>query len=124
MRAIGATLSPTATVGLLLFLFLGCVPASAQPAPHSADSQLPQLQLATLHEAAISRDPRFRELQLQQARTDLTVANIQAERLPSIAAEAQTQYQSVVPTPPSGLPGLPEGQPLFRVAKETVDASL
>jgi outer membrane protein TolC len=130
-----ATFSSTAVLGplpgLVLGLFLGRVPLSAQPAPPSTgvqlpptNGQLPRLELAALQEAAISADPRFRELRLQQARTDLTVANIQAERLPSIAAEAQTQYQSDVPTPPSGLPGLPAGQPLFRVAKGTVDASL
>ncbi|HEV3062114.1 MAG TPA: TolC family protein [Vicinamibacterales bacterium] len=119
-----AAFSSVAIIGLLMFLFPGTVPVLAQPASHSTDSQLPRLELAALQEAAINADPRFRELRLQQTRTDLTVANIQAERLPSIAAEAQTQYQSDVPTPPSGFPGLPPGQPLFRVAKGTVDASL
>jgi len=76
-------------------------------------------QLADLQRAAEEADPRFSELRLQQVQADLRIANILAERRPSIAAEALAQYQSDVPTPPPFLPG---GKPLFLPPKGTLDA--
>jgi outer membrane protein TolC len=76
-------------------------------------------QLADLQRASEEADPRFRELRLQQAQTDLRIANITAERRPSIAAEALAQYQSDVPTPPPFVAG---GKPLFQPPKGTLDA--
>jgi outer membrane protein TolC len=79
------------------------------------------LQLAALQQAAVDADPRFAQLKLQQAQTDLRVGNIDAERRPSIGVEGQVQWQSDVPTPPPFLPG---GTPLFLPPKDTYDAHL
>jgi outer membrane protein TolC len=79
------------------------------------------LQLAALQQAAVNADPRFAQLSLQQAQTDLRMGNIAAERKPSISTEGQVQLQSDVPTPPPFLPG---GAPLFLPPKDTYDASL
>jgi outer membrane protein TolC len=79
------------------------------------------LQLAALQQAAVDADPRFAQLKLQQAQTDLRVGNIDAERKPSIGVEGQVQWQSDVPTPPPFLPG---GTPLFLPPKDTYDAHL
>ena len=87
--------------------------ANAQTVP------APGLQLAALQQAAIDADPRFAQLKLQQAQTDLRVGNIDAERKPSFAVEGQVQYQSDVPTPPPFIPG---GKPLFLPPKDTYDA--
>ena len=81
----------------------------------------PPLQLAVLQQEARAADPRLRALQLQAAQTDLRSRNIEAERLPWLTAQGQTQYQSDVPTVPLTLP---TGQPLFAPPKDTYDASL
>jgi outer membrane protein TolC len=101
----------------VLALVLVPRPGGAQPPPGTS----PGLQLAALQQAAIDRDPRFAELRLQQAQSDLRTDNITAERRPAIAADGQIQYQSDVPTPPPFLPG---GVPLFKPPKDTYDAHL
>jgi outer membrane protein TolC len=84
-------------------------------------SQSSELQLGPLQRAAIESDPRFRQLQLQQAQSALRLENLAAEKRPAIGVEGLAQYQSDVPTPPPFLPG---GQPLFLPPKGTVDASV
>ena len=106
------TLFPAA-VGLL---WACASPAVAQPGPPGAASTV---ELAALYQAAIDADPRFRALQLQSNQTELRLRNIEAERLPSIVAEGQAQYQSDVPTSPLLRPG---GQPVFSAPKDTYDA--
>jgi outer membrane protein TolC len=104
-----------------LFPALGLLCAGASTAAAQADARggRNRVELATLYRAAIGADPRLRTLQLQPEQTDLRLRNIEAERLPSITAEGQAQYQSRVPTPPSVLPG---GPPVFTVLKGSVDA--
>ena len=97
-----------------------CVQATivwAQPQP---SSQGP-LQLGALQQQALDADPRMRELQLYESQTALRLRTIEVERLPSVTALGQAQYQSDVPTAPFTLPG---GQPLFTPPKDTYDASL
>jgi outer membrane protein TolC len=98
--------------------------------PTVADAQQPAvpgvnaprgLQLAALQQAAVDGDPRFAQISLQQAQTELRAGNISAERRPSISVDGQIQYQSDVPTPPPFVPG---GQPLFLPPKDTYDGSL
>jgi len=91
-------------------------PALAQP---SGQGGGPTLEVGGLYQSAIDADPRLRALQLQADQTDLRLRNIEAERLPSINAEGQAQYQSDVVTSPVLLPG---GQPLFAPPKDTYDA--
>jgi outer membrane protein TolC len=101
-------------------LLPGAATARAQPPQPPSASREP-VRLAALQRAAVETDPRARQVDLQRAQTELRLENISAERLPSIAATAQAQYQSDVPTPPSLLPG---GVPLFAPPKGTYDASL
>jgi outer membrane protein TolC len=100
-----------------LCVLLGQAMVHAQRDPQPAGPQ-GGLTLADLQHAAAEADPRFRQLQLQQAQTDLRLANLAAEHRPSVEAQAQGQYQSDVPTPPPFLPG---GQPFFQPPKGTVD---
>jgi outer membrane protein TolC len=100
------------------WLFFAQVFLQAQQDPQRV-GQRGALELGELQHAATQSDPRFRQLQLQQAQTELRLANIASERRPAVEAEAQAQYQSDVPTPP---PVLPAGQPLFQPPKGTVDA--
>jgi outer membrane protein TolC len=108
----------TIAAAFVMVCALGARVARAQQVP-SASS--PILQLAALQQAAVDADPRFAQLRLQQAQTDLRVGNIDAERKPAVAVEGQVQLQSDVPTPPPFIPG---GKPLFLPPKDTYDAHL
>jgi outer membrane protein TolC len=96
-----------------------CANASFAAAQQNAPIGGNTLELDGLYQAAVDADPRFHALQLQADQTDLRLRNIEAERLPAIAAEGQVQYQSDVPTAPVLVPG---GQPLFTTPKDTYDA--
>jgi len=79
------------------------------------------LQLGALQREARDADARSRELALLASQTDLRLRNLDAERLPSLSALGQSQYQSDVPTAPFTLPN---GQPAFAPPKFTYDVSL
>jgi outer membrane protein TolC len=96
------------------------VPAAAR-AQARPDSPAHELRLDALQRSAIEADPRFRELNLYESQADLRLANINAEKKPTISVDGLLQYQSDVPTPPPFVPG---GQPLFLPPKSTVDASV
>jgi outer membrane protein TolC len=102
---------------LVVFPFLAGPPAAAGQPPATA----PPTDLAALQDAAVGRDPRLREVDLQAEATELRLENIEADRLPSFAAEGHAQYQSDVPHSP--LLG-PAGEALFAPAKDTYDAAL
>jgi outer membrane protein TolC len=97
--------------------------ASTAAAP-SAFAQAPNrqpLQLAALQREARDADARTRETGLLAQQTDLRLRSIDVERLPSVSALGQSQYQSDVPTAPfSG----PDGRPVFAAPKFTYDVSL
>ena len=94
-----------------------CACASSAAAQQNPPRGVPTLELDGLYQAAIDADPRYRALQLQSAQTELRLRNIEAERLPSIAAEG---LRSINPTrrPRAG----PGGRPLFSASKDTYDA--
>ena len=107
-------------------LFIGCLaataigaaaPVFAQPSPSAREP----LQLGVLQRLAREADARTRELDLLTQQTDLRLRNIDVERLPSVNALGQSQYQSDVPKSPFNGP---DGQPLFGAPKFTYDASL
>ena len=87
----------------------------AQPSPREP------LALDVLQRAAAQADPRFREIELLEAQSELRVGNIEAGRRPAVTAAAQAQYQSDVPSPPAVVPG---GAPLFLPPKDTYDANV
>jgi outer membrane protein TolC len=102
---------------LLAAAVLAVLPAStvaAQPAGAPLD-------LAALQAAAVARDPRTREIDLQAEASGFRLANIEAERLPSVSVQGRLQHQSDVPHAPFTLPS---GEPLFSPAKDTVDATV
>lgn len=92
-------------------------PATAQQSPASAPDSL---RLGTLHQQAVQGDPRQRQFGLLARQTELRLGNLSAERLPSISAEAEAQYQSDVFTAPVELGGVPFPSP----SKDTYDARL
>jgi outer membrane protein TolC len=99
---------------------LMCVQASlvcAQPREPRGQA----LQLGALQQQALDADARIRELRLYESQTALRLRTIEDERLPSVTALGQAQYQSDVPTSPFTQPN---GQPLFSAPKDTYDASL
>lgn len=99
---------------------LFAVPAAAR-AQARPEAPAHELRLDALQQSAIQADPRFRELNLYESQADLRLANISAEKKPTVSVDGLLQYQSDVPTPPPFVPG---GQPLFLPPKGTVDASV
>jgi outer membrane protein TolC len=79
------------------------------------------LQLGALQREARDADARAREIDLLARQTDLRVRSIDVERLPSVSALGQSQYQSDVPSAPFNGP---DGRPVFAAPKFTYDASL
>jgi outer membrane protein TolC len=105
---------------MLLAVLLSSIPWVASAAPQATPAAGP-LDLASLQAAAIARDPRLREIDLQDEATDLRLETISAERLPTIAVEGRAQHQSDVPKSPFAGPG---GAPLFAPPKDTFDATV
>lgn len=79
------------------------------------------IELGALQDAARSTDPRLQQLQLEAEQLELRLANIVAERRPSIAVEGQAQYQSDVIQIPLRSP---DGSPVPSPPKDTWDASV
>jgi len=63
------------------------------------------LHLPELQRAALSQDPRARQLALQREASELRLRNLAAERLPALAGRAQATHQSEVASIPIALPG-------------------
>jgi outer membrane protein TolC len=109
-------------------LLTGClavslISASATPALSQSvggDGREP-LQLGALQREAAAADARTREVELLSQQTDLRLRSIDVERLPSLSALGQSQYQSDAPAAPFNGP---DGQPVFASPKFTYDASL
>jgi outer membrane protein TolC len=97
---------------------VAAAPAAAQSesGPLRSDS----LRLGELHQAAVARDPRQPQFQLLASRTSLRLRNLSAERLPSISAGAQAQYQSDVFAGPS----LPGGASFPSPARDSYDSRI
>ena len=64
------------------------------------------LRLADLQAAAAQGDPRQREFELQRTATALRLRSLDAERLPTLAADGVGQYQSDVTAIPIRLPNV------------------
>ncbi len=107
-------------LALIAALIFGPFPSGVDAQEARARSGEP-LQLAVLQREARDADARAREIDLLARQSELRVRNIEIERLPSVGALGQTQYQSDVPTAPFSLPN---GQPAFAPPKFTYDASL
>lgn len=93
------------------------VSASDKLKTPAADS----LRLGALQDTAVMRDPRGRELALLAEQSRLRQQNLAADRLPTLAAEGQAQYQSDVARIPITLPG---GISLPTPQHDTYDAHL
>jgi outer membrane protein TolC len=84
-------------IACVAFLIAAARPSFAQ----GGDS----LALGDLERAALSLDPRVRQIQFEEARTRLRLRSIAAERLPSFSLDAEGKYQSDVAEIPIALPG-------------------
>jgi outer membrane protein TolC len=104
-----------------MFVFCISLMMVARGAAAQAQVQPQALQLAELQRAAAAHDARVAEFALLDEQAAVRVRSIEVDRLPSVAALGQTQYQSDVPTAPFTLPN---GEPAFAPAKFTYDASL
>jgi outer membrane protein TolC len=100
--------------------WLGAFAAPAWPQTPRPDGR-EALQLGALQREARDADAREREIALLSQQTDLRLRNIEVERLPSISALGQSQYQSDSAAAPFNGPN---GQPLFASPKFTYDASV
>jgi outer membrane protein TolC len=89
------------SLGSSLTLALGAPVAAQQGSADGPDT----LRLGPLQQQAVAGDPRQREFDLLARQTSLRLRNLSAERLPSLAAEGQAQYQSDVFSPPGSLSG-------------------
>jgi outer membrane protein TolC len=78
--------------GALVFLPMAVRGQAEPPAAREPDT----LRLGVLQAEALLADPRRQQRELHARRTALRLRNLDAERLPAIAAEGQAQYQSDV----------------------------
>jgi outer membrane protein TolC len=99
----------------LLSIFAICTASSVIKA-QSVDT----LKLATVRAAALSRDPRVREIELLTEQSRLRLKSIDTDRLPSFSTEARGQHQSDVSTIPINFPGVSIPTPPYN----TFDAHL
>jgi outer membrane protein TolC len=90
-------------------------PVAAQTPPQAG---VDSLRLGTLTAEALRLDPQQRQVALNAAATNLRLRNIAAARLPTIAGNAQAQYQSAVTTLAVPLPGVTIPHP----SRDTYDA--
>jgi len=108
----------TRVASYLLVVSLGA--AAVARAQDSARTASDSLSLASLRADALRLDPRQRQLGLQARASELRLANIGAERRPTIAVDAQGQYQSRVTQIPIKLPNVSVPTP----PNDTYDAHL
>ncbi|MFN2566457.1 MAG: TolC family protein [Gemmatimonadaceae bacterium] len=78
------------------------------------------LRLDALQSDAVRRDPRARQLELLASQSGLRLRSLEAERLPTLSATAQGQYQSDVVS----IPQLPNGPTPPAQPHDTYDAHL
>ena len=84
----------------LLAIALLAVTLLAAPALAQDTLRLPDLQ-----RAAVQRDPRLQQLEIQRARTSLRLRDLAASRLPQLTISGDGSYQSEVAALPIALPG-------------------
>lgn len=94
--------------------------AARATAQQTAAAPADSLRLGALQADAVRLDPRQRQLQLQASATNLRLRNIAAERLPSLSANGQAQYQSEVTRLSVPIPGVTIPSP----PHDTYDARL
>lgn len=87
--------------------------AFAPDAASAMDAHPPQdtLRLGALQDAAVQRDPRARQAQMQARATELRLRNLDAERLPRLGVRAEATRQSEVASLPIEMPGVEVPEP-------------
>jgi outer membrane protein TolC len=108
---------PRLVPAIASLLVMAIAPAPAQQTSAGASDSL---RLGALHLEAMSHDPRQQQFRLLASQTDLRLRNLSAERLPSITAEAQAQYQSDV----FEAPDLPGGVSFPSPSRDTYDSRI
>jgi outer membrane protein TolC len=94
---------------------LPAIPCSLFPIS-SADT----LRLGALQTAAVQRDPRAAQAQMQSRATELRLRNLSAERLPRLELRGEATTQSEVASIPIEIPGTEPPQP----PRSRIDAAL
>lgn len=107
-------------VANFLLLAFAAIPAIA-PAQEPAAAVSDTLRLGALQAAAVSRDPRGRQVELLAAQSALRLSGLRSEWLPRLNLGAQAQYQSAVASIPAELAGGTSPAPPH---KDTYDAYL
>ena len=103
----------TRTAAALLAL-LACAPDAASAAARRMDMDAPRadtLRLGALQDAAVQRDPRARQAQMQARATELRLRSLDAERLPQLGLRAEATRQSEVASLPIDMPGIDVPEP-------------
>ena len=87
--------------------------AFAPDAAYAVDAHPLQdtLRLGALQDAAVERDPRARQAQMQARATELRLRNLDAERLPQLGVRAEATRQSEVASLPIEMPGVEVPEP-------------
>lgn len=90
--------------------------ATRTPLPAIARSPFPvpsqdTLRLGALQDAAVERDPRARQAQMQARATQLRLRSLDAERLPQLGVRAEATRQSEVASLPIEMPGVEVPEP-------------
>ncbi|HEX6912592.1 MAG TPA: TolC family protein, partial [Longimicrobium sp.] len=90
--------------------------ATRTPLPAIARSPFPvpsqdTLRLGALQDAAVERDPRARQAQMQARATRLRLRSLDAERLPQLGVRAEATRQSEVASLPIEMPGVEVPEP-------------
>lgn len=103
----------TRTAAALLAL-LACAPHAASATVRGMDLDAPRadtLRLGALQDAAVQRDPRARQAQMQARATELRLRSLDAERLPQLGLRAEATRQSEVASLPIDMPGIEVPEP-------------
>jgi hypothetical protein len=102
---------------------LTCTPDAAFAGARRMDSRATladTLRLGALQDAAVQRDPRARQAQMQARATELRLRSLDAERLPQLGLRAEATRQSEVASLPIDTPGIEVPEP----PKRRYDAAL
>lgn len=98
-RILGHPSALNACLGRLVALALASAAIAALPSSAVAQSR-DTLRLADLQRSAVERDPRSAQAALLREQSALRLANLRAERFPTLAFAAQAQHQSDVTNVP------------------------
>lgn len=117
----------TTTTAAALLALLACAPVPASAGARGMDVDAPPadtLRLGALQDAAVQRDPRARQAQMQARATELRLRSLDAERLPQLGLRAEATRQSEVASLPIDMPGIDVPEPPKRRYEAALEAQV